>query len=188
VLVPVGARADVITVAVNPETAFSRPGTEVSVQILAVIPEQTPVLGWGLHLAWDTTVLNLSRVVIADLWLSVSGQDSGQLGGLALVPVSGVSVSLADVTFMPIKVGKTAIDISVMPGDLTQGFILDTYGFADTSLSGASIVVQDTPEPASLNVVAGGAVMVMLAFSAMRGHFKKGKVTYAKAGERPVSR
>lgn len=90
--------AEPITVGFSPSSSSVLPGESFTVSILADIPE--PVLGWGLDVSFDSSVLNLTGVSVGADWVPVVGIDGDELSGLAFpFPVSGEDIVLAELSF-----------------------------------------------------------------------------------------
>ncbi|HDG97450.1 MAG TPA: PEP-CTERM sorting domain-containing protein [Desulfobacterales bacterium] len=142
-----------------PPNPLIYPGDSFSVDILADIDPSEAIIGWGLDLSYDATQLSWDGVTVPLPWTQVSADGDG-LGGLLppmLPGVSGSNVLLATLDFTCIAVGTSSLDLSVTPGDLTEGFILDPnvgVGFADWEYTPGSVT--NTPEPCTMLLLGSG--------------------------------
>jgi len=118
----------------------------VDVNVVADISD--PVLGWGLDLSYDLSKLSLQgQPAIGPLWQPVNAPDGDGLAGLVFPgSISGDGVLLATLRFWTKVEGLAALDMSVTPGDLNEGFPLDPTGFAQVSFQTGCINI--IPEPA----------------------------------------
>jgi hypothetical protein len=157
--------------------SFETPGSPVtagdvfSVDLVASIPDPEPVLGWGLDVGYDASVLTLVGMpAIGPSWSSGATQDGDGLGGLAFpMPISGKDVLLATVTFEALAGGTSELVASITAGDLTEGFPLPTPAlpgtFADVTFEAATVDVLagvTVPEPSTVALMALGLSMLGL--------------------------
>jgi hypothetical protein len=131
-----------------------------TVDIVADIPTEDAIIGWGLDLGTTGTSVSFDPVtyppVIGPLFTPAFAPDGDGLCGLVPPPdtVSGSGILLATVVLTLDDLGTTYLDASYTPGDwadLTEGFMTE-FGFADVSFVQGSVTV--TPEPASLLLLA----------------------------------
>lgn len=151
------SRADALTIlGFAPSAATTQIGSQVTVDIVADF--DALVVGWGLDLSFDPSVLSLSNgPVIGGVWNSGFAPDGDGLAGLALPGgLSGTGVVLATLTFDAVGLGTSALILSVTPGDLTEGVPLLSGGFDSLNLLGGSLEVTTIPEPATALLMAAG--------------------------------
>lgn len=163
------ASADPITVGfVQQNSTIPTPGGTVNVDIVADIPENTAVVGWGLDLSIvNAAIANLTGAVVATPpWDAVTAPDGDGLAGLAPTPpgtgIWGNAVILATLTFTGLMEGTTAIALSNTPGDLNEGFAIDPLlggGFATVNYVGGTVTV--LPEPTSLGLLALAGLLAL---------------------------
>jgi hypothetical protein len=157
------AWADPITVGfVQQDSTIASVGGTVQVDIVADIPESTPIAGWGLDLTIVTpAIAALTGQTIGPAWDAVTYTPDGDLlAGLAPTPpgvgIWGNEVILATLTFTGLAPGTTPIVLSDSnPPDQTEGFAiypLENRSFAEVTYVDGSITV--LPEPASLALLA----------------------------------
>ncbi len=122
-------------------------GGMFSISIRADLPD--PVLGWGLDISYDHSVLTMVGMpAIGPLWAGGFAPDGDGLAGLAFpTGAHGSSVLLATLNFSAAATGQTDLTLSVTPGDLKEGFALDPTGFAIASFQPGHLEV--LPEPAT---------------------------------------
>ena len=131
--------------------------TIFEVDLLADIPEEDAIIGWGLDLVYDNTQMSWDSLFIGPAWNQVYGLDADGFGGLAVFPpglIWGDDILLATLDFHCLDVGFSTLDLAVTSGDLTEGFLLPTGGFADWTSTPANIT--QTPEPATLFLIGTG--------------------------------
>lgn len=150
-------------------------GDSFNVDIVADIESTEAIIGWGLDLGYDTTQLSWDSVTVGSLWTPLSGDGDG-LGGLfppPLFPPTGVwgsDVLLASLEFSCLDIGISSLDLSVTPGDWTEGFAIDPNlggGFTDWDYTAGS--VSNVPEPATMLLLGSG----IAGLAAFRRKFKK---------------
>jgi len=149
-----------IAVGFNPQDSFATPGDMVYVDIVADIPANEALAGWGLEVWYDTGVATLLGVGINAPWTPAYAPDGDELAGLAFPDcVWGDGVVLATLTFQYIG-GVTPLIASYTAGDLTEGFAICPNlggGFAMGEFTDGSIY----PEPATLSLlVLGGLALI----------------------------
>jgi hypothetical protein len=151
-----------ITVSVrSPEQL--EPGEIFMVDLIADLPD--PVLGFGLDLAFDESLLRLTMPpAVGDLWSPGLGFDADGLAGLAFPPVSGEDILLARLTFEALAAGISPLQPRTTPGDLTEGFALAfptaPGSFAEVVFVSGSVTIRDSaatiPEPGTLLLLGTG--------------------------------
>lgn len=128
-----------------------------------------PVLGFGIDLLLDASVLSVSAApVIGPAWTAVFAPDGDGLAGLA--PVSGVvgtDVLLASVLVTRTGSAGTTVDGGVTADDLTEGFPLLSGGFDTASFVPTAVAPVPEPTPGALAAVAA-ASLAMLAGAVRR--------------------
>jgi hypothetical protein len=167
------------TITVTVEPGVSLPG-QASVDIVADIPADDAIVGWGVDLSYNPAILGLAgggwdtAVAIGPAFDEVFAADGDFLAGLvpfAGAPLSGNDVVLATVTFDILASDLTELCVSdTNPlvwngsfwqgfGDLTEGFALNpppVGAFAPAAYSCVTI-----PEPASLMLLAAGGLLAL---------------------------
>lgn len=171
------ALAAPVTVRFDPSNSVVSPTNIFTVNIVADIPD--PILGWGLDLGFDQTVLSLRSFNIGHSWFSATSLDGDNLAGLAFPnAVSGSNTILASLNFMALQQGTSILFSSFTATDLTEGFILETGGFADVAFVRGSVVISDVttiPEPTTLLLFS--LALVSLRVKHFKGRLKKIKLT-----------
>ena len=150
------AAADPIVVTFDAPTTYINVGDSGTVDIVADIPADSPVLGWGLDVNFDPAIVALTNVMVDMPWTQVSGDGDG-LGGIVFPTGIYGQVTLATLTFDAIGAGISGLDVSVTMGDLNEGFALDPIGFGDWYSVAGEII---TPEPASLTLLALAGLLI----------------------------
>lgn len=140
------------------------PGEVFSLDVLATSSQPIEVLGWGLDLIVQNSVIvstwpdgGLPAPQIGPAWFAASAADGDSLAGLAFPdPVliddfgPGFEVLLATLTFSADAIGETDLFLSATEGDLTEGFVLKPTGFigpGEITFVPIRIIV---PEPSTL--------------------------------------
>jgi hypothetical protein len=155
-----------ITVSFETPASPVTAGDVFSVNLVASIPE--PVLGWGLDVGYDASVLTLVGMpAIGPSWSPGWTPDGDGLSGLAFpLAISGADVLLATVTFEALAVGTSELVSSITAGDLTEGFPMTSPGtFADATFEAATVDVLaavTVPEPSTVALMALGLPMLGL--------------------------
>jgi hypothetical protein len=129
-------------------------GEVFTMDILADVGD--PLVGWGLDLSFDPSILSLvDPPAMGPRWSPANAPDGDGLAGLAFVEsVSGADVLLASVTFFAVSLGETDLILSTTSGDLNEGFALDPTGFAEPVYQGAHVSVVPEPPTGLLCVIA----------------------------------
>jgi len=159
-LAPSVGRSLPVVVSIEPSASSEPVGNVFAVDIVAEIPDF--VLGFGLDLSWDTTILTeVAAPTIGALWTPLAAPDGDGLAGLAPpAGISGTNVLLATVTFQGVSAGATPLTLGVTPGDLTEGFPLKPSGFAETQFIAAQVEI--VPEPGTGSLVLLGSVAIAM--------------------------
>lgn len=155
------ASAD-ITVSFDPVHSWTVVGGTVAVDIVADIPEEDAILGWGLDLTInDPAIASWALDSIGPLFDPIVQNPDGDLLG-GLVPAPGNvwgNVVLATIEFTGLNCGVTNLLLSdSSPGDPTEGFALDPVGLAVVNYVAGDLCV--IPEPAALVLLAVAGLLV----------------------------
>jgi len=155
-----GATTLPLTVGFAPSPADVLSGETFQIQIVADMPEA--ILGWGLDLSYDPSVLTLvGDPVIVTPWDPVPTTDGDGLAGGALPAVMGSSVPLAILTFFAEQPGMSLLQLAITDGDLTEGFALTAPGeFVDNVVFLDGVVNVLVPEPTSAALVGAGLLLL----------------------------
>ena len=148
------ASADLI-VRFDPASTTVQVGNNVAIKIVADI--SVPVVGWGLDLSYNHSLLaQQGGPAIGLLWMATFAPDGDGLAALAFPDsISGNSVLLATITFQAQAPGESDLILSTTPGDNTEGFPLDPTGFAQATFIPGHITVIPEPVGISLLLVSG---------------------------------
>jgi len=157
-LLAVPVLAGTINVSVDPAAQFvSGPyPTTAIVNIMADIPEEDAILGWGLDLALagpPNVSFTALDVTIGPLFDAAFAPDLDGLAGLVQPPglVWGNDILLATITLaVDIPFGTEIATPGATLGDLAEGFITE-LGFAAAAYTPGYLYV---PEPATLALLA----------------------------------
>lgn len=126
-------------------------GEIVVSEIRADIPLSEPILGWGIDLNWDESVIDLIGFSVDPIWFEATTTADSDLdvGALAFPTGHTGDVLLVELTFITIGLGHSDIAISDdNPPDLTEGFAIDNQGFAEVDYIPGIVWV--VPEPGTL--------------------------------------
>ncbi|HEX5065659.1 MAG TPA: cohesin domain-containing protein [Myxococcota bacterium] len=126
-------------------------GAQFDVELRATLGD--PVVGWGLDLGFNPSVVQKVSTTVGPDWLAVSASDADGLAGISLTGLTG-DRRLAVVRFQAIALGSTSFVLSDTMADLSEGFALDPSGFASVQYQSAT--VQVVPEPGTALLVALG--------------------------------
>ena len=155
------ASAD-ITVSFCPVNSWTTVGGTVAVDIVADIPEDDAILGWGLDLTIDDpSIASWTLNSIGPMFDAIVGNPDGDLlGGLVPQPgnVWGTGVVLATIDFLGLNLGMTDLFLGDTPSDPTEGFALDPTGFAMVNYMPGTLEV--IPEPAALVLLAVAGLLI----------------------------
>ena len=141
------ADAAPVTVTFDPLDSVVYPSDSFSVNLVADIPD--PVLGFGIDLSFDSTILSLDTCTIGPSWSPVPSPLKNPKGLAFPSPVSGDDVLLATLNFTALKLQQTNLIASYTPGDFTEGFPLappaPPGSFADVNFVNGSVSVVPIP-------------------------------------------
>ncbi len=160
-----------VTVRFDPPSSTLSAGSSFAVQLVADIP--TPVVGWGLDLSFDSSLLSLESVEMGSQWFAANAADNDGLAGLAFpLPVSGQSTRLGILHFKAkgtACAGTSNLVASYTPSDLGEGLPLPLGDFAGVTFIKGTVTVADTLAPttaAALTAVNPGQGNYRVSFSA----------------------
>lgn len=138
-------------------------GGTATVDIVADIPANDAIIGWGLDLGLIGTSVSIANVAInTTLFDAVPAADGDDLAAIVPFDQSALDgiVTLATITFSLDALGMTQLALADDHlADATEGFVLDPSApdiYADVLYAAGSIEV--VPEPATLALLALGAI------------------------------
>lgn len=153
---------------VSPSSSTQAQGANFQVSIYAdfTVPGgSTGLLGFGLDLAYDSSLLTLTAPPqLGPGFTGFSGPDGDALGGIAADALPGGTLLLAILSFHADSPGTSPLELSITPGDLTEGFALDPTGFDTVQFLPAGVTI--VPEPGSLLLL--GSALAALAYTRQR--------------------
>jgi hypothetical protein len=161
-LLPISSGAMPINVSFTPSASVVYVGDTFTIDLVADIPD--PVLGWGLDVAFNPAILSQVDLLIADPpWSAGFAPDGDGLVGLTFpLPVVGVGVPLATLTFRAIAPGLSTLVASITADDLTEGFPLappaSPGSFAEVNFTDGSVNV--IPVPATFALISLGLAVL----------------------------
>ncbi len=150
-------------------------GGTVEVAVLADIV--SPVIGYGFNIVFDGALLRLDSVSVPQPFVSLASAVPGASVLALAYPNNavGTDVVLAKAHFTSLATGSAQVNISVNPGDLTQGFAeMQVGAFAQFAVTPAQISITAeappsppspgpvVPEPTTFLILAGGAALLWL--------------------------
>jgi len=141
-------------------------GGTTTVDLVANIPEDDKILGWGLDvLVSNPSIVSMTDVTIGPMFDPFPAPDLDGLAGSVFPPTDGVwgaNVLLATIEFTGLKEGSAYLFSGATPADLTEGFakFLPVGEFADAQFMCDSTITV-LPEPGSL-------ALLMLGLLALR--------------------
>jgi len=158
-----------IVVTVQPSETVVEVGDYFTVDLLADIPLADAIVGWGMDLSFDGSILShdpLVDVAIGPAFIPALAPDGDKLAGLFFGPpppppgLSGDDVLLATMTFEALMPGSTSLNGGITLGDPSEGFIgpglpapVRTVLFSD-----ASVTVIPAPAGVVLGLIGLGVV------------------------------
>jgi hypothetical protein len=155
------ASAENIIVHLNPSANQIMLGQTFALDVYADIPAS--VVGWGLDLTRGDEVTMVGLPVIGPAWVPAPSGDGDNLTAFAFPnSVSGTNVMLFSAVFRANSIGTVSFNVLATQGDLTEGFPLQTGGFANFSASIASVEI--VPEPATLLLTGLGGIILRRQF------------------------
>ncbi|CAG0983593.1 hypothetical protein PLCT2_02055 [Planctomycetaceae bacterium] len=153
-----------VLVSYDPPSQVKYAGNTFTVDIMAHIPSDEPVLSWGLDLSFDDTILALiGAPVIGPQWTAgpdpvVTGGMVDGLTGFAFPdPVTGDDILLATLSFKALAPGMSALMAGYDDPDFEGFWPEDGEPYLVQFVQGSSVTVMEAiPEPSSLLLMAAG--------------------------------
>ena len=159
------ASADIV-VSVVPASQNVNLGDIFAVDIVADIPANEAIIGWGLDLTLSAPALltQIGPPSISSPWSPLASIDGDDLAASQEFPPDGVSgddIVLATIVFQAAAFGSTDLILSDdNPLDTTEGFVLaDLSGFGTVVYNDGLVNV--VPEPATLALLGFGALALI---------------------------
>lgn len=164
--------AEAVVLKFQPAAATVNVGNQVTIDMLADIGDNEPVIGFDLNLGFDPSIASLVSVVFGSAWDPISfwGSDTWLLGiapyddTLGQLSVTGNDVVLASLTFGGVAPGTT--ELTALLDEFTNGFFLlptdeDPFPVIGAEVIPGSLQVQQAvPEPATLALLLPGLLGV----------------------------
>ena len=156
---PAMAASVPLIVYISPECQeFEVPGGTTMVDIVADIPEEDAIIGFGIDLAIDNPIVTPIGVTIPGPFDPVFAPDGDELAGIVAppVPVWGDGIVLATVEVSLDAEGVAWLTPGYTMGDLFEGFQTPDGLVAEVEFVPGCIII---PEPATLVLLALGTLL-----------------------------
>jgi hypothetical protein len=165
--------AEAVVLKFQPSAATVNVGDDVTIDMLADIGDDEPVIGFDLNVGFDPSIASLVNVAFGSAWDPVGSFWDGGTWLLGIAPydfdafaqtvVTGDDVLLASLTFSGDAKGIT--EVTALLDGLTNGFYLLPTDDDPFPVVGAEVTpgsLQAVPEPATLALLLPGLVGVGL--------------------------
>jgi hypothetical protein len=162
------ALADILVTFDPADSVINGVGNTVDVKIMADIPVDEAIIGWGLDvdLFGTSAVINdpAVDVVIGPDWQATATFDGDYLAAVLPFPPTPISgmVELATVTFTGVELGLTNLGMSDDAGvEPDEGFLMELTPRVFAPVQYGTGTINVVPEPASLALFALGALALV---------------------------
>lgn len=178
------ASATLITVGFDPPSIITTPGDTFSVDLIAYVDPSSPIMSFGLDIAFESAMLDTTCAVvnssIFNMFSIVDFSTDGliELKGFVspFITSGGVSgdLTLASLTFLDEAIGTTALTPIINPFDPTKGLglLFPPGGLVPSTeivLEAGSVSAAPIPEPATILLISTG----FIGFAGFRKKFRK---------------
>jgi hypothetical protein len=153
-----------VVVSFNPVHSYVDQGQTFWVDVVADIPANEPIIGWGFDLAVANPAIAAptGNITFGPNWNAAPGDPLDPYAALAFPDgIAGNGVLLVSIEFQAQNTdGTTALNLSATPGDLTEGFMIapPVSQLAEVTFNTGAITVP-VPEPVSFVLLALGALL-----------------------------
>ena len=158
---PAMAASVPVTVYISPECQYDVDIAEgtATVDILADIPQEDAIIGFGVDLAIDNPIVTPIGVTIGSSFDAVTAPDGDELAGMVMppTPIYGDGIVLATVDLSLDALGTVNLTPGATDGDLFEG-LMTPDGFV-AEIDWIPGCIEIVPEPASMLLLALGALL-----------------------------
>ena len=160
--------SSVIVVSFNPSDTVVERGDTFTVDIVATILEDSAIVGWGMDVSFDTSLVfhdSDTGVALGPMFDAAPGPVGDEDGLIGLVPIPspvwGDGIVLATLTFTATELGVTDLLGSYTDGDPWEGFYFVGGDMACVDFMGGTITI--VPLPTALLAGLAGLALVPIA-------------------------